>query len=62
MSVTTKQLKDMTIAISLGLEKSECASPVNTSELEQAWDELKVELAEIRSKGWLVVIPWVPFD
>lgn len=62
MSVTTKQLKDMTIAISLGLEKSECASPVNTSELEQAWDELKIELAEIRSKGWLVDIPWDPFD
>jgi hypothetical protein len=62
MSITTKQLKDMTIAISLGLDKSECASPVNTQELEDMWDELRLELEEIKAKGLMVEIPWDPFD
>jgi hypothetical protein len=62
MAITTKQLKDMTIAISLGLDKSECASPVNTQELHEMWEELRLELEEIKGKGWLVEIPWDPFE
>ena len=62
VSITTRQMKDMSIAISLGLPISECASPVNTPELENMWVELEKELAEIRAKGWVVDIPWDPFD
>jgi hypothetical protein len=62
MAITTKQLEDMTIAISLGLDKSECASPVNTQELHDMWEELRLELEEIRAKGWVAEIPWDPFD
>lgn len=62
MTITTRQIKDMTIAISLGLDKSECSSPVNTKELDEMWEELRKELEEIKENGWLVEIPWDPFD
>ena len=62
MTVTSKQLKDMTIAISLGLDKADCATRVNTKELEEMWEELTLELEEITAKGWQVEIPWDPFD
>jgi hypothetical protein len=62
MTITTKQLKDMTIAISLGLDKSECTSPINTQELHDMWEELRLELEEIKYRGWVVEIPWDPFD
>lgn len=62
MTVTTRQIKDMTIALSVGLDKSECASPVNTQELEEVGEDLREELEEIRAKGWMVDIPWDPFE
>lgn len=62
MSITSRQLKDMSIAITLGLDRSECASPVNTKELEEMWIQLEKEIADIKEKGWMVEIPWDPFD
>jgi hypothetical protein len=52
----------MSIAITLGLDRSECASPVNTKELEEMWIQLEKEIADIKEKGWMVEIPWDPFD
>lgn len=62
MAISSKEMKDIAIAVSLGLSKSDCGSPVNTDELEDFWLELELELREIRAKGWIIDIPWDPFE
>ena len=60
--VSSSDLKNIVLAIALGLEKGDCLTRIDSPELEAAWAALMVEIAELKEKGQIVDIPWDPFD
>lgn len=62
MTVASAELKAMLIAITLDLSKAQCAIQVDREELHEMWEQLAIEVQEIKSGGGIVEIPWDPFD
>jgi hypothetical protein len=60
--VSSRDLKNIMLAITLGQQREDSLTPIDSPELETAWTELEVEIAEIKAKGGIVDIPWDPFD
>jgi hypothetical protein len=60
--VSSRDLKKIMLAITLGQQREDSLTPIDSPELETAWTDLEVEIAEIKAKGGIVDIPWDPFD
>jgi hypothetical protein len=60
--VSSRDLKNIMLAITLGQQREDSLTPIDSPELETAWTDLEVEIAEIKAKGGIVDIPWDPFD